>query len=288
MFSLNFLPSLSSKFYLTATALSLSALSLNTQATLTSYTANGVDLVYSSVSDVTWTKDGNLLGSMMASQGFNNVVNTIIASSPIIIDTPNSANPSGVYTLQTTDFLNGGASTWWGAKAFINYLNATKYAGSASWRLPSVTDTSTPGCNFGFNGTDCGYNGTTNGTVDGDEFSELFYSELGSKGALDISGNFQPEHGFNDPDNQFTNKRFSSPYWTGTEDTLESLAALYFYLSSGQPDTDFPKTQSLYSWAISDGQITNVSTVPLPATAWLFITGLPIIGAVARQKKRID
>lgn len=70
-------------------AASLLLASLNAHAELTSYNPNGVDLVYSSVSDVTWTKDANLLGSMIASRGFDTVVNEIIAASPIITNTPN-------------------------------------------------------------------------------------------------------------------------------------------------------------------------------------------------------
>ena len=54
--------------YLTASL--LLALAFNAQASLTSYNASGVDLVFSSVSDVTWTKDGNLLQTLGNTQGY--------------------------------------------------------------------------------------------------------------------------------------------------------------------------------------------------------------------------
>lgn len=62
------------KLTLVTMSLALSVFSLSAHATLTSYSNSGKGLVYSTVSGFTWTKDGNLLGSLFASQGFNTVV----------------------------------------------------------------------------------------------------------------------------------------------------------------------------------------------------------------------
>jgi hypothetical protein len=68
------------------------------------------------------------------------------------------ANVSSVagHTLVAGDFNAGaGRMTWWGAMAWAQDLT---FAGSSDWRLPTVTDTGTPGCNSSFNNADCGYN----------------------------------------------------------------------------------------------------------------------------------
>ncbi len=55
---------------LLATGLLLSLTTLNAEAALTAYTAAGnTPVVYSSVSDITWTADANLLGTMIQAQG---------------------------------------------------------------------------------------------------------------------------------------------------------------------------------------------------------------------------
>ena len=33
--------------------------------------------------------------------------------------------------------LGAGTMIWWGAQAWVNYLNVTRYAGVTGWRLPS-------------------------------------------------------------------------------------------------------------------------------------------------------
>lgn len=105
------------RFNYIAIALSLTVSTFDAQASLVSFTSNGVDLVYSSINNVTWMADANLLGTMISDQGYNNVVNAIIAASPTIHDTPNyydgaknnadGANYrsySGVYTISFGDF----------------------------------------------------------------------------------------------------------------------------------------------------------------------------------------
>lgn len=166
---------------------------LSAEATLTSYNSNGVDLVYSSVSNVTWIKDGNLLGGMIASYGFTSVVSNILTMSSRISNIPNYYSPAGTYTLTERDFSSSGAASWFGAMAYVNYLNSIKYGGSNQWYLPTVINTS-------YN-----YNSPTNGTVPGDELQELFYSELGGTA-------FNPI-----PNTANFNNENSYYFWSGTE-----------------------------------------------------------------------
>ena len=234
-------------------------------AKLTSYTANGTDLVYSSVSDVTWTKDANLLGSMFASQGFDTVVNAIIAASPTISNTPNPLSPSGIYTLSGDDFSISGRVSWFGAIAFINYLNNINYAGSNQWRLPiRVTN-------------DAGYNVLTNGALVGDEYAELYYNELGSKAYYDLNSQVQAGWGIRDLNNFFVNEK-TYAYWYGTEARGSSW---YFNMYDGV-QSFVAKDEQYYAWAISPGQIT---VVPEPESVVMMLAGVGFVGVVLRRRQ---
>jgi len=117
-----------------------------TQATLSPYSNDGVALVYSSVSDVTWTRDANLFRTLAAADSA--LVANIIELTPTYND-----DHFGVVTLSAAQFNpSAGWMSWWGARAFANYLNHMGYAGSTQWALP---------------------------TVAGNEMQELFYAELG-------------------------------------------------------------------------------------------------------------
>ncbi|MBF5040403.1 DUF1566 domain-containing protein [Methylophilus sp. 13] len=269
------------KSTLIAITLALNAFSLNAQAALTSYTNAGADLVYSSVSNVTWTKDANLLGSLFASQGFNTVVNNIIAASPTITNTPNFFSPTGSYRITASDFSSNGQTSWFGAMAYVNYLNSINYAGSNQWRLPTVTDTGTAGCNYSNNGTDCGYNSATNGTAKSDELAELYYQELGSKAIYDANGDYQPDYGIQDPDNKFINDK-SSVYWSGTEYAPDPVVAWGFGSSSGFQYRG-GKGYHFSAWAVSPGQI---AAVPEPENVALLLAGLGLMAGVVRRKQK--
>jgi hypothetical protein len=250
------------KTTLIAASVALSAFSLNAQAALTSYTSGGQEVVYSSVSNVTWTKDANLLGSMITSQGFTTVVNNILSVSPTISNTPNFLSPTGTYSLASSiNFSIDGRVTWFGAMAFINYLNSTNYAGSNQWRLPTVANTS------------FGTNTATNGTTAGDELTELFYSELGGTAnrAIPNTATFDNEQ--------------ANAYWSGTEYASDPRGAWGFFTNGGAQGFDF-KNRGYYAWAVSPGQIAAPSAVPIPAAAWLFGSGLVGLAGMRRRKQQ--
>lgn len=244
-------------------SLVLSGVCINAHATLTNYSMNNTELVYSSVSNVTWTMDANLLGSLYASQGYDNVVNAIMNVSPTITNTPNLFSPTGTYTLsKNLDFVSNGTTSWFGAMAFVNYLNSINYGGSQAWRLPTVAT------------KEFGYNIPSNGTVAGNEYSELYYQELNSIGALDKFGVFQPGFGIQDRDNNFTNET-TFEYWAGTEATNDAPNAnAWSFNTTGGYQGNYRKSGRSLVWAVTSGQITQLSSVPVPATAWLFVSGL--------------
>ena len=222
----------------------------NAHAALTPYNLNGIDLVYSSVSDVTWTKDANLLGTMFVSQGFNTVVNAVIA-----------ANTTSGYSLSADDFSNNGMTTWFGAIAYVNYLNSIEYAGSSQWTLPT------------FSSQIEGFNTPSNGTTIGNELSELFYQELGG-----IQGSNIPNTA------SFENEQFWA-YWSATEYLSDPNYAWTFatydgYQYRGEIKDIFP----FYVWAVSTEQI---AAIPEPESIAMLLAGLGLIGIAIRRNREI-
>jgi len=222
-----------------AAGLLLSAASFNSSAALTSYTAGNVGLVYSSISDVTWTQDANLFKTLYDSN--NNLVNLITAVTP-------SYNDPG-YGLQVIgdggaidDFdTSNGSMTWWGGIAFINYLNSINFGGSNQWAMPSA------GAN-----PIASYN-QTNTT-----FGQLFYTELGgtADGVIPNTSTFDNEH--------------TSMYWLGTAWAHGRFSAWSFNALNGS-QIPVDKFSKVYVWAVSPGQVT---AVPVPGAMWLMGSGL--------------
>lgn len=181
---------------LVAACVSLSSFSNSAYASLSSYNNAGADLVYSSVSDATWTKDANLLGTMMAAD--SNLISKIIAANSGFTYT----NPFGTHPFSASNFnpVFNNAADYYGAIAFTRYLNSINYGGSNQWMLPSA------------NGSD-----VQNGSAAGEEFAELYYGELGGSSAFGPGGF---NSGFIDSANQFDNEQngvsFNS-YWTASQ-----------------------------------------------------------------------
>lgn len=240
------------------------------QATLTSYTAkDGVEVVYSSVSDVTWTKDANLLGSLFATDGFNTVVNNIIAAS--------SGKTYGTtnYTLTANDFFLNGHTSWFGAMAYVNYLNSISYGGSDEWYLPTLANNTYV---YNYSGA---YNTATNGTTKGEELAELYYQELGTQWVSD-GLDLQPIYGIKDPQENFVNEKKYGAYWTDTEYSQFPSYAWTFRADIGYLDW-YPKEFQFYAWAVSPGQI---SVVPESDSVAMLLLGLGLVGGVVRRHRQ--
>ena len=228
------------------------------QAALTSYSAGGVGLVYSSAANVTWTKDANLLGSMIAAQGYTSVVNAILAAVPSVSDTPNAydtPSQSGVHTMSVADFSAStpGWVSWFGAQAFAGYLNSIAYAGSTQWRMPLAP--AAP--QYGYNQT-------------GGELGKLFYTELGGFLGIAIpnTASFDNEQAY--------------VYWTSSERAGSALEAWNFFTVNGYQDAS-GKPGTYYAWAVTPGQV-SPPAVPLPAGVWLMGSGL--LGLVCMRRRR--
>jgi hypothetical protein len=225
---------------LLAASLVFGLASFNAQATLTSETVNGQNLVYDSGNNTTWTQDANLLGTWEGayqSTSYTNIVTAIInASGGVIHDTPNYYD-NGTYNLTAADFGSGGTVDWWAGQALVHYLNTQNYGGSSQWALPT-SQWALP-------------------TSNGSQLGELFYNELGGTAGSSI------------PSGPFSNVQ-ASVYWSGTEYGGDPYGAWLFDTGNGFQHYNV-KDNQFYAWAVSPGQ---VNAVPVPGAVWLFGTGM--------------
>ena len=242
---------------LLAASLVFGLASFNAQATLTSETVNGQNLVYDSGNNTTWTQDANLLGTWEGayqSTSYTNIVTAIInASGGVIHDTPN-AYDNGTYNLTAADFGSGGTVDWWAGQALVHYLNTQNYGGSSQWALPTQPDQ-----NYGYN-------------ITNSQLGELYYNELhatvypASNFGILGTGIFSDTSGSVGP---FINAH-TYAYWSGTEYAGSPSNIWYFDTSNGYHGFSV-KDNQFYAWAVSPG---NVAAVPVPGAVWLFGTGM--------------
>jgi hypothetical protein len=220
----------------------------------------GNGLIYDDVLNATWAADANLFQTQ-ASGNANLVADIIAANNGVIHDTPNGFDTianSGTYTLSNGEFTPvWGPMDWWGAQAWIVYLNKTSYKGYNNWSLP----TTVPGTE-GFNKT-------------GSQMGELFYNELGGVAVTDspIRSTYNANY------NLFTNVQ-NSKYWSGSEYAPNPVGAWFFYTGAGWQSAD-TKLNQFSAMAVRPG---DVAAVPVPAALWLFGSGLSILAFNHRRK----
>lgn len=273
------------KAALLTTSIITSALSTSAQAELIEYKYNGIDLVYSTVSDVSWLKDADLLCTMTKRDGVDATVNKIInANGGKLQDGSSTVEIKNWHLVGVTTTDNCRMSLWHGAMAFIKYLNLTSYGGLNTWQLPTANATENPLAaeyNAAAKNVVNGYNGPFNGTVSGNEFPELFYKELGAVALYNTNGHNNTGIGIHKSPSAL--KVFNNLKWgySRHEDgggSFDGYAreALYWTQSSSQRSnqhafsfTQFTGLQG-YSLKLNSG----VSPTP-PGIAWPIIAGKP-------------
>jgi hypothetical protein len=230
--------------------------SVNAQAAL-SLIDNGL-AVYDNVTNISWTQNANLLGSLESSQGYDTTVKAVIAAEPVIHDTPNMyflnngpGYDNGTYVLSANDFGSGGQVDWWAAQAYVSYLNSIDYGGSKQWRLPA-TPANTPEFTL---------------SLSSSELGQLFYAELGG---VDYT-----YYAIRTTSGPFSN--IQGEYWSGTE--YPDGSGWAYIMDSGFQLSD-PKSNPFYAWAVSPG---NIAAVPAPAALGLFGSALPIFISFNRR-----
>lgn len=177
--------------------------------------------------------------------------------------------------VSTTD----GQMSWNNAVAWaagLSYYDSVRDITYEDWRLPTLIDTGTLGCDYAFSGTDCGYNvDTATG-----EMAHLHHDELGNLAIYDTSGDWQ----IGWVDGQINTGPFSNLianyYWYGTEYKPNTDVAWYFTFHSARQG-GFDKDEWFYAMAVREG---DVSAIPLPAAALLFGSGLLGLIGISRMK----
>jgi len=148
-----------------------------------------------------------------------------------------------------------GLVDWFTARNWVDNLIV---AGVTNWRLPSSD-------------------------VDGDGVRAVC-STLGSACTTDNEMGYllEVEGITSDTPGPFTNIEFSNKYWTSTEKTEETIW-LFNMTVGGAQTSDFKSTDGYFVWAVHDGDVGAL--VPVPAAAWLFISGLLGLIGISRKKR---
>ncbi|MCP3672532.1 MAG: VPLPA-CTERM sorting domain-containing protein [Gammaproteobacteria bacterium] len=162
---------------------------------------------------------------------------------------------------QTSGYDADGRMTWADANTWAGQLS---YDGYDDWRLASAG-----------NAPASGYNVTTG------ELGHMFYNNLGNTAGNSILGNVSfTDATLGGGTESFLNVQ-SDFYWYGEEYAPGAYHAWAFGTVNGGQGTS-GKNYSYYSWAVRAG---DVSSVPVPAAAWLFGTALLGLVGVKRRHR---
>jgi hypothetical protein len=210
---------------------------------------DGSALVYDSLNDATWTADANLF----ASQYSTSTVDTIIQ------DAAGLPSLKG-YTLSSSDFESSGPMTWYGAQAWVHYLNVINYGGSTHWSLPkSVSGEDIAGYPDGI-GSDP--------SPSTSQMATLFYLELGQVAGVAITTTNNGASGFD----LFNNVQVDgySFYWGLTRDTYTVPGYVWSFNTNG--GSQYGVAKSGFFWFALPVSPKQVDSAPAMSAT---VTGTP-------------
>lgn len=168
-----------------------------------------------------------------------------------------NANLAATNTFGVADIDANGSMKWDTAISWVAAMNSANYLGFGDWNLPAtpVPDSSCTNGNSlpDARGLDC----------TGSEMGHLFNVEGVTATAPDLFSNIQSDF-----------------YWSVTDGDPSPASAWLFSFDDGSQATSF-KSFRYSTWAVRPG---DVSTVPVPATAWLFGSGLICLFRLAHRK----
>lgn len=210
---------------------------------------------YDNVLNITWMTDANLAAT----------------------------NTFGVGGIGSTGLAKG-QMNWYTANQWIEAMNTANHLGVNDWRLPIITDTGPPGCDFSFGGSDCGYKtaAISGATVDDVFDPDLYamYNTLVMSGSTVLSEMAylgQVYHIWSAGPGVFSHVK-SGWYWSGATHIEDDNVAWYYLFNTDYQAHVEKSWSGLYAWPVRDGDIASASTVPVPAAGWLFASTLGLLG----------
>jgi hypothetical protein len=177
--------------------------------------------------------------------------------------------------------MNWSTATTW-ADTLV-YHDSVRNVDYSDWRLPTMIDTGTSGCNFAYSGTDCGYNVDTATS----EMANLYFVSLGNQSYYTTTGaNSGAYDGGANPNSTLDNvgpfiNLQSYVYWSGLEFAPNTGSAWFFYTFNGYQYANY-KDYDFYAWAVRPG---DVVAVPEADTWAMLLAGLGLVGVAARRRR---
>jgi hypothetical protein len=230
----------------------------------------GGGLLYDNVLNVTWLQDANY------------------------------ANTSG-YAAISGGLMDWNTANTWAAN--LSYHDSVRNVDYSDWRLASNTPV---------NGTSWNYNYRANGTTDvgynikspNSELAYMYYENLGLKGYVSATGNYQPDFGVPGAyyggqadvaakDGGPVVKNLQSwAYWSGTAYAPNPTQDAWLFLTfNGDQGVD-RQYYALAAWAVRPGDVAAMSAptspAPEPETYAMLLAGLGLMSVVARRRKAIE
>lgn len=195
-----------------------------------------------------------------------------------------NANLAATQTFGVAGIEANGSMDWNEANSWIAGMNAAQWLDYSAWRMPTMVDIDGDGCVFrnAYNGADCGYNTVRTGP-NASEMSSMYYDTLQNTPFIDDQGNNTGVIGIQNTA-PFSNL-VSELYWTGLNyepNGSPTGEAWYFGMPSGGQGKR-AHSWDHWVWAVADGNAFNISTVPVPAAAWLFGSAIALLGWTRRR-----
>ena len=235
--------------------LALASGPITANAALSAVTAakDSSPLVYDSLNNATWPANTNLFGSQYSAA-------TVQAIEHAAVGLPSLKG----YTLTDADFNSTGTMTWYGALAWVSYLNVINYGGSSHWSLPkSITGQDIAGYPDGI-GTDP--------SPSTSQMATLFYLELGQVAGISITTTNNGAGGYD----LFTNMQGAgySIYWGRTPDTYVG-APDYPWSFNTDGGTQYGTSAGFLFWAtpVTPEQVNSAPAVTPVVTGTLGSNG---------------
>ena len=161
------------------------------------------------------------------------------------------------------------------------WASGLSVGGFTGWRLPTMVDTGTAGCDFAFAGTDCGYNVQTKaGATVYSEMAHLYYVTLGNKAPYTTTGAGNVDGWGLTNTGDFQNLEAPN-YWSGLEYAPVPSAAWLFSTVEGF-QTGGDKGVPLFALAVRPGDV--AAAVPEPESLALVLLGLAAAGVARRRR----